>query len=317
MPFHTDTSRAFLDDRRLYLADGGLETTLVFHEGIELPHFAACAIVEDDNARQVMHRYFGRFLAIAERRGTGFVLDTVTWRGGVHWGAALARSAEEMLRLNRVSAEFAKEIRDRWSGRVDSILINGVVGPAGDGYAPDNLLDADTAEAAHAPQIAALAESGIDLVSAITMTHAGEAAGIVRAAVAKGLPVVVSFTVETDGRLPEGQALGDAISEVDEITGEAPLYYMVNCAHPDHFAGKLEGTWTRRVGGVRANASRLSHAELDASETLDDGDPDEFGALHATFAARLPNLRMVGGCCGTDHRHVGCVAGHLVAKAAA
>ncbi len=215
MPFHTDTSRAFLADRRLYLCDGGLETTLVFQEEIDLPQFAACVLVEENKARQVMHRYFDRFLAIAESRSTGFVLDTVTWRGGVHWGPALARSAEEMLRLNRASADFAREIRDRWSGRVDPILTNGVVGPAGDGYAPESLLDADTAEAAHAPQIAALADSRVDLVSAITMTHAGEAAGIVRAAVAKGLPVVVSFTVETDGRLPDGQTLGDAISEVD------------------------------------------------------------------------------------------------------
>ena len=187
------------------------------------------------------------------------------------------------------------------------------MGPSGDGYAPTTALAAETAQTIHAPQLKVFAEEGVDLVSAITMTHVGEAAGIVRAAKEVGLPVVVSFTVETDGRLPTGETIGDAIAATDAATDDAPLYYMVNCAHPDHFrtAFETQEDWVWRIGGLRANASRLSHAELDVAEELDDGDPAEFGQPHADMADLVPNLRVVGGCCGTDHRHVGCVSSHL------
>jgi homocysteine S-methyltransferase len=171
----------------------------------------------------------------------------------------------------------------------------------------------------HLPQIATFAQSGVDMVSAITMTNTGEAIGVTQAAMEKRLPVVISFTVETDGRLPTGEMLGDAIHAVDAATNSAPLYYMVNCAHPDHFRQPIETVtdWVRRIGGVRANASRLSHAELDVAERLDDGNPIEFGHLHADLTRYLPNLRVFGGCCGTDHRHIGCVSGHLHFKSAA
>ena len=185
--------------------------------------------------------------------------------------------------------------------------------------APGEIPDLSKAYRMHGPQIEIFAQSGVDMVSAITMTNTGEAIGIAQAAVEQDLPVVISFTVETDGRLPTGDLLGEAIQAVDQATGKAPLYYMVNCAHPDHFNRTIaEGTsWVSRIGGVRANASRLSHAELDAAETLDEGDPQEFGDLHAELAGLLPNLRVVGGCCGTDYRHVGCVSHHLHIKSAA
>ncbi len=308
-----------LSAQRPFLTDGGFETSLFFIDGFDAPEFAAIVLLDDPEARQAMTRYFDRFLSMADAAGTGFVLDTDTWRGCVRWAEKLGRTEDDLLRLNRDAVTFAKEIRDRWSARVSPILVNGVVGPAGDGYAPDQLLTADAAQTAHTPQIEVFAESGVDMVSAITMTHVGEAVGIVRAAEEAGLPVVVSFTVETDGRLPTGETLGEAIAATDAATGDAPLYYMVNCAHPDHFSGALASgaDWLRRIGGLRANASRLSHAELDVAEELDDGDPAEFGRLHADLAPLLPNLRVVGGCCGTDHRHVGCVSHHLHAKAAA
>jgi homocysteine S-methyltransferase len=250
---------------------------------------------------------------------TGFVLDTNTWRGCTHWGPNLNKSADEMLRLSSDAVTFAKRVREDWQTRVSPILINGVVGPAGDGYAPGSVPDAAEAHRMHRPQVDTFAGSGVDMVSAITMTNSGEAIGIAQAAVEEGLPVVISFTVETDGRLPMGELLGDAIQAVDQATGNAPLYYMVNCAHPDHFIETVATgkDWVSRIGGVRANASRLSHAELDVAETLDEGDPQEFGDLHADLVGILPNLRVVGGCCGTDHRHVGCVSHHLHLKSAA
>lgn len=318
MSLHSNVTRRFLDDPRVYLTDGGFETSMVFHEGLDLPAFSAVVLMDDDRSRAAVTRYFERFLAIAEKEGAGFVLDTPTWRAADHWAGAIGRSKADLRRLVRDSVAFAKELRARWAGRVDPILIEGVVGPAGDGYAPEALLTPEAAEALHAGQVRLMAAEGVDFIGAITMTHPGEAIGIARAARGVGIPVVISFTVETDGRLPNGQTIAEAIAETDAATETAPIYYMINCAHPDHFAAELEeGAWRSRVRGIRANASRLSHAELDSAEELDDGDPDEFGRLHAGFAGHLPGLKVVGGCCGTDHRHVGCVAGHLLAGTAA
>jgi homocysteine S-methyltransferase len=308
-----------LDADRLFLTDGGFETWLFFQQGFEATEFAAIVLMDDDDARQAMRRYFDGFLAMAATARTGFVLDTNTWRGCTSWGAKLNRSPSEMLRLTMDAASFAKEIRDDWQSRVSPILLNGVVGPAGDGYAPDQMPKAEVARDIHRPQIDCLARAGVDLLSAITMTNTGEAVGITQAAGEVGLPVVVSFTVETDGRLPTGDTLSEAVNRVDAATGHAPIYYMVNCAHPDHFLDAIEtgGDWVRRIGSIRANASRLSHAELDAAEDLDDGDPEQFGALYSKLVNLLPNLRVVGGCCGTDHRHVGCVSKRLLLTAAA
>ncbi len=310
---------SLLSARRPFLTDGGFETSLFFIDGFDAPEFAAIVLLDDPKARSAMERYFDRFLAMAERAGTGFVLDTNTWRGCVEWAPKLGLGTDDLIRLSRDAVDFAKTTRARWQNRVSPVLVNGVVGPSGDGYAPETALDARTAQRLHGPQIAAFADEGVDMLSAITMTHVGEAVGIAQSAREAGLPVVVSFTVETDGRLPTGETIGEAIAATDAATDNAPLYYMVNCAHPDHFRAAFESQedWVWRVGGLRANASRMSHAELDVAEELDDGDPTEFGQLHADMAGLVPNLRVVGGCCGTDHRHVGCVSHHLHADIAA
>lgn len=304
---------------KLFLTDGGFETWMFFQEGFEAPEFAAITLMNDENAREAMRRYFDRFLGLAETAGTGFVLDTNTWRGCVSWAPKLAKSSDELRQLTVDAVTFAKQIRNAWKHRVSPVIINGVVGPSGDGYAPGDIPTAEEAHQLHLPQIQTLAKERVDLISALTMTNIGEATGIVRAAAEVKLPVIVSFTVETDGRLPTGESLGEAIAAVDKETDGAPIFYMVNCAHPDHFRDAVSSNaqWIYRIGGLRANASRLSHAELDESETLDDGNPEEFGRLHLDLAQLLPNLRVAGGCCGTDHRHVGCVSHHLHVEKAA
>lgn len=295
---------------RSFVTDGGMETWLFFVEGFEAPEFAAIVLTEDEAFRQALRRYFERFLSIAEGAKTGYVLDTNTWRGCVAWADKLGLSQAQLLELSRKAVEFSAGIRSEWQARVPDIVLNGVIGPAGDGYAPGRIPSAQEAQDLHSPQIGVFAEAGVDMLSAITMTNVAEATGIVRTAKAAGLPVVISFTVETDGRLPTGDLLGDAIEAVDAATDGAPVYYMVNCAHPDHFRDAIAKgeEWISRIGGLRANASRLSHAELDEAEELDDGDPEEFGKLYGELARLLPNLRVVGGCCGTDHRHVGCAS---------
>ena len=267
---------------RPFLTDGGFETWLFFQQGFEAPEFAAMVLMDNALARQAMRRYFDDFLQMAEEAKTGFILDTNTWRGCVQWGPKLDKSEEEMLRLSSDAVSFAKQIRDAWQSRVSPILVNGVVGPAGDGYAPGQVPDVAEARELHRPQLEIFAQTGVDMVSALTMTNTSEAIGIAQVAAEEGLPSVLSFTVETDGRLPTGELLGDAIRHVDEATDNAPAYYMINCAHPDHFSGIIASgeAWISRIGGLRANASRLSHAELDVAETLDEGDPQEFGHLH-------------------------------------
>jgi homocysteine S-methyltransferase len=319
METEMDAVKQLMNTTTPYLTDGGFETWMFFVEGFEAPEFAAIVLLDDAEARTRMRAYFDKFLGMAQAAGTGFVLDTNTWRGCPSWAPALDVSEPELLRLSRDGVAFARDIRAAWASRVNPVIVNGVVGPAGDGYHAANAPDASEAESLHAPQIGVLADGGVDMVSAITMTSSAEAIGIARAAAAQDLPSVVSFTVETDGRLPSGETLAQAIAATDDATGAAPLYYMVNCAHPDHFSEHLAGNaaWISRIGGLRANASRLSHAELDEAESLDDGNPEEFGVLHARLAAVLPGLRVVGGCCGTDHRHVGCVSRHLHRKAAA
>lgn len=311
------TINRLLNTKRPFLADGGMETWMFFVEGFKAPEFAAITLMDDPAFRQSLRRYFDRFLSLAQAAGTGFVLDTNTWRGCVSWASKLDVGVETLLDLTRSAVRLAEQTKADWVDRVLDILLNGTIGPCGDGYAADSHVSADEAQRLHAPQISVLAQEGVDMLSALTMTNIGEAIGISRAAQHFGLPIVISFTVETDGRLPTGDLLGEAIAAVDEATGSAPVYYMVNCAHPDHFRDAVsQGQgWISRIGGLRANASRLSHEELDNSDKLDDGNPEEFGRLHADFARLLPNLRVVGGCCGTDHRHVGCVSDSLHAAA--
>ncbi len=302
--------QTLLDSNQPWLADGGLETDLIFADGIDLPHFASFHVFDSESGRAALARYCDRYIDVARQAKTGFVLDTATWRSGAFWPETTGRGVGDIERAAREAVQFARSTRDRHDDV--PMLVNGAVGPAGDGYAPDRLYEPDGAAEVHRHQISWMAEEGVDIVSAVTMTHPGEAIGIVRAAVAHELPAIVSFTTETDGRLPNGQAVSDAIAETDDATGGAPVFYMINCAHPDHFSDILSGDWTSRIGGIRANASRMSHAELDEAEELDDGNPEEFGQLYADLHAVLPQLRIIGGCCGTDKRHIHCAAHHVL-----
>jgi S-methylmethionine-dependent homocysteine/selenocysteine methylase len=293
----------------MLLTDGGIETALIFHQGIDLPLFAAFDALKDEDGTDAVRTYFRPFLDIAAEHDLGFVLDAPTWRASPDWGAKLGYSPEALDEANRRAVELARGLRDEYAGRVDPIVIEGVVGPRDDGYAPASTMDAAEAEAYHGRQVATLAGAGADLIAAITMTYPDEAVGIVRAAAAAGVPAVVSFTVETDGRLPNGQSLGEAIEQVDAQTDRAAAYFMINCAHPTHFEGVLDegAPWVERIEGIRANASALSHAELDESDELHDGDPDDLAERYAELRGRLPRLNVVGGCCGTDQRHIGAI----------
>jgi homocysteine S-methyltransferase len=293
-----------LDDG-LFLTDGGLETDMVFHQGVDLPEFAAFDLLKDDEGTAMLKRYFEPYLELAREHGAGFVLESPTWRANPDWAQKIGYSLDQLDALNRKAIALMEELRGEHGGD-GPIVISGCVGPQGDGYSPDRHLSATEAEAYHATQIGTFSRTAADMVTAITMTYPEEATGVARAALEVGMPSAISFTLETDGRLPNGQPLGEAIHQVEEDTGGAPAYYMINCAHPTHFEDVLDAAapWSQRVRGLRANASTKSHAELDESTELDEGDPEDLGARYVEVRKGLPQLNVLGGCCGTDHRHV-------------
>ena len=293
-------------DGSVFLMDGGLETTLIFLEGVELPFFAAFPLLLDAAGRCRLESYFEPFIRIARDQKVGFVLDTPTWRANTDWGEKLGYTVEQLLDVNRRAVTWAIDLKGKFASPTTRIVVNGVVGPRGDGYHVDARMTAGEAQTYHNPQIQALGAAGAEMVSAITMNYVGEAIGIVKASQANNIPVVISFTVETDGKLPSGDTLATAIEAVERATDAAPAYYMVNCAHPSHFRDVLSdcASWTNRVRGLRANASAKSHAELDAATELDAGNPQELGQQYHELRRCLPQLSVLGGCCGTDHRHI-------------
>ena len=290
------------------VTDAGLETWLVFDRGVDLPAFAAYPLVATPSGRALLTEYYEQYLAIAERAGVAVVLEAPTWRTNPDWAATLGHDRPTLARLIDASVDVVRGLRPRWTSE-QPFLVGAAVGPRGDGYRIDVAMDADEAAEYHSFQVGCLAETPVDVVTAMTICYADEAIGITRAAADADLPVVISFTLETDGRLPSGMSLGEAIDATDAATESYATHYMINCAHPTHFEHVLDGAapWASRIGGLRANASTLSHAELDEMEELDAGDPDDLAQRYVELRSQLPALQVIGGCCGTDHRHVGAI----------
>jgi homocysteine S-methyltransferase len=290
-----------------FLTDAGLETYLIFHDGFELPQFASFTLLNDPVGVEGLAAYYRRFLALAAAYDAGFVLDAPSWRASPDWGTALGYDQARLAAANTAGIELIAGLRAETSGQQD-VVLNLPIGPRGDGYDPGTMMSAAEARAYHAWQIEVAADAGVEIVTALTMTYLEEAQGIAMAAADAGLAAVVSFTVETDGRLPTGMALAEAVKRTDDMAGGI-AYHMINCAHPSHFAAVLDDSeLAARIGGLRANASRMSHAELDEAAELDEGNPDELGRDYAALLSALPHLCVLGGCCGTDHRHVDAMA---------
>jgi S-methylmethionine-dependent homocysteine/selenocysteine methylase len=298
-----------LDDR-LFITDSGLETTLIYRHHLDLPAFAAFVLLETNAGRQRLRAYFDGHAAIARAHGAGFIAESPTWRANPDWGRTLGYDADRLVMINRTAIMQLAELRARSGQDADTYVISGCIGPRHDAYDRSTRMGATAAERYHEQQIQAFADTPADLVSALTIGYVDEAVGIARAAARAGLPVVISFIVETDGRLPSGTTVEDAVLQVDAATDHGPAYYMLNCAHPTHFSDMLEAGrgWPLRIRGIRANASRRSHAELDAATELDDGDPVQLAVEYRQLVMAMPHLTILGGCCGTDHRHVSAIA---------
>jgi len=292
-----------------FLTDAGLETDLIFNRGIDIREFAAHTLLPDSVGRTAVASYLRGFLALANDCDAGLVLDSQTWKAHAHWAADLGASPSQLEEANHDAIAFIAALRDEYSTNSKPIVLNGVIGPRGDAYAPEAALAAHEAEEYHSQQVGWLAETEVDMITGLTFTQADEAIGLIRATRKAGLPVVISFTVETDGRLPTGQMLGDAICRVDDATNRGAAYFMLNCAHPEHFSPTLVNEeWSRRIRGLRCNASRLSHAELDRCDYLDAGNPEELAGQYKAILSTMPWINVFGGCCGTDLRHISRIA---------
>jgi len=289
-----------------FITDGGLETTLVFHEGYDLPEFAAFDLLKNDEGYELFNNYYSTYAAIARDYSLGLILDSFTWRASSIWGEKLGYSQEALADVNNKAIKLLQGVRNEYENERTKMVISACIGPRGDGYNPAELMTVEEAQRYHSIQIETFSKTQADFLSAATMNNIEEAIGLTRAANSAGMPVVISFTVETNGKLPSGQTLKEAIEKVDKATNIPPIYYMVNCAHPTHFEGELATgeSWVLRIRGIRANASTKSHAELDEAIELDDGSPVELGRQYKELTDRLNHLNVLGGCCGTDQRHI-------------
>jgi homocysteine S-methyltransferase len=290
----------------LFLSDGGLETTLVFLDRVDLPHFAAFPLLDNADGRERLRRYYEPYLELCTATpGARFVLETPTWRANTDWGQRPGYGAAALHRANVDAARWIVALREAWRERIAGpIVASGVIGPRGDGYVADVPTSVADVAGYQVRQAAALKEGGVDMLAAVTMTTTAEATGVARPARSVGLPAVISFTIETDGRLPSGESLRDAMAQVE--ADAPPAYYALNCAHPTYFEQMLAtlGALAGRIHAIRANASVQSHAELDNATELDLGDPSDLGDRYRRLRAPLPALNVLGGCCGTDARHL-------------
>lgn len=290
----------------LFLTDGGIETTMIFHEGLDLPYFAAFHLLNDKKGQQAFQRYFHNHCKIAANYNVGFILEAVTWRASLDWATKLGYSKDGLNEMLHKAVEFLVPFRNEYESENTKMVISSCIGPRGDSYVPGEKMSVNEAQDYHSMQIETLSATDTDMVTVLTLNYVEEAIGIARAAKSHDMPAVISFTVETDGRLPTGQSLKEAIEQVETETNQAPIYYKINCAHPTHFESVVSTgePWLQKIRSIRANASKCSHAELDEAEELDEGNPDELGNQYRELRNKLPNLNVLGGCCGTDHRHI-------------
>ncbi len=292
----------------LFLTDGGLETTLVFLEGFELPCFAAFDLLKNEAGYNAIRNYYRRYLNIAKDFNTNFILESPTWRSNPDWIEKIGYPGSAISEINEKAVQLMVELKNEFMDDLGIIVISGCIGPRGDGYIPANIMRVEEAQQYHSKQIEVFRHTPVNIVSAVTMNYVEEAIGIARAANAANIPAVISFTVETDGKLPTGMSLKKAIAQVDESVTEPPLYYMINCAHPTHFTNELyngqNNGWTKRIKGIRANSSCKSHAELDEATELDRGNPKELGKQYKKLKDTFTQLNILGGCCGTDEEHI-------------
>ncbi len=294
-----------LDSDRVSLADAGMETYLIYREGIDLPQFASFTALATPEGRAALRRYYEPIIDVAVRDRRTLLLDSATWRASSDWGSLLGYSDSGLDEANAAAVAFVADLRAA-AGPDADIVLGGCIGPRGDGYAATSGMTPAQAADYHAPQVRSLARGGAQFIAGMTLGDANEAAGMMEAARENEIPAVASFTIEMDGRLASGESVASIIAETDRLTDSYATFYLLNCAHPLHLERALASSdpELQRIRGIRSNASMRSHAELDAATDLDDGDPLDLARRCADLVTNYPRLSVLGGCCGTDARHI-------------
>ena len=291
---------------RLYLTEGGTETEVLYKWGFELPEFAMFPLLDDPKADSVIEGMFDRYFEAAEATGAGMLLNAHDYRASPDWASKLGYSAEQLTDFQHRVIGFLDAMRTKYRGRVDPVYVAGCIGPRGDAYGTGGEITEEEAEAYHAVQINNLKGTAADMVIAVTFSNIAEAVGVIRAAAAAKMPIGVSFNIGPDGRLRSGPTLAEAITATDAATEGKAAWFGTNCAHPIEFAPALAdpGDWRKRLRYVRPNAAKTDKLALCKLGHLEDGDPVELGNEMAEALREFPSVDIVGGCCGTDERHL-------------
>jgi homocysteine S-methyltransferase len=293
-----------------YLAEGGQETEVMYKYGFELPEFAMFPLLDQPRAVTELRGMYRRYLDTAAQHGFGALMGGLDYRASPDWAGLLGYSAEGLAEMQLRAIDFLRDVGGPYEGQLPSLLYVGIIGPRGDAYSLNRTNTAEEAEEYHSVQLATLARADVDLVEALTFNSVPEAVGVARAAARCGLPVSISFTLDSSSRVLSGPSLKEAIETVDRLSGESrPAFYGINCSHPLEFMPALEpGDWFQRVRLLRPNAAMMDKIALCTLGHLEAGDPPALGQLMGSLARKYPHLDIWGGCCGTWETHLGEIA---------
>jgi homocysteine S-methyltransferase len=297
-------------DGKFYLTEGGSETEIMYKWGFELPEFAMFPLLDNPEADAVIRDMYRRYLDVAAEQGTGLLLNGHDYRASPDWGAKLGYSAEGLRDMEQRTIQFLDEMRSEYADRVSDVYIAACIGPRGDAYGTGGDISENEAEDYHSVQLSNLQGTAADMAVAATFNNIPEAIGVIRAANAAGIPIGVSLTLTPEGRLRSGPSLREAVERVEEATEGGAAWFGTNCSHPLEFEPALAdaGPWLERLRYVRPNAARMEKIALCSLGHLEDGDPVELGEQMAEVARMLPRTDIIGGCCGTDERHLAEIA---------
>ena len=289
-----------------YLAEGGQETELMYGHGFDLPEFALFPLLDNPAAAAKLTAMYRAVLDVAVRHRLGVLLGGLDYRASPDWAERLGFDAAQLAEYQIRSIDFLRQVSQPYRKRLPHILVAGCVGPQGDAYHRNEAVTETSAQAYHSTQMANLAAADVDVVEAMTFTSAEEAIGVIRAARAHDLPIVVSFMIDSAGAADGSWSFRKMIETVDSATDGYALFYGINCSHPVEFEPQLAepGEWLDRIGLLRPNASAKDKTELCQIGHLERGDPADLALRMERLAERMPDVRIWGGCCGTWDEHL-------------
>jgi S-methylmethionine-dependent homocysteine/selenocysteine methylase len=299
---------------KLFLTEAGIETELMYKWGFEIPHFAMFALLENDQIVSTLRGMYRSYLDVAAKHEMSFLMGGFDYRASPDWAELLGYGPEALKEANLRCLDFHRQMGAEYASDVPEAVTMGCVGPRGDAYQLNRTISEAEAEDYHSVQLTTLRDAKVPLVYAATFNNIPEAVGVVRAARRLGLPIALSFSLDSNSKLKSGPSVKEAIEAVDEATDRAPEFYAINCSHPVEFEPALEpGSWIERLRNLRPNASKMEKIALCKLGHLEEGDPIELGQLMGQLAKRYPHMDIWGGCCGTGEVHLEEIARNVCA----